>query len=96
MSQMRTGSQFTHFDYNPNVLANAAVVALFSIQFVAQIVQGIYYKTWAFSGAILCGLLLEIIGYTSRIFMHKDPSSRTAFLVYASAHPPWRRLMAVQ
>lgn len=81
MPAMLPGSQFTHFEYNPNVAANATVIALFSAQFLAQVVQGVHYKTWGFMFTVLAGLLLEIIGYTSRIFMHNNPSSREAFLM---------------
>jgi hypothetical protein len=87
MSALRPGSQFTHFAYNPNVVANVAVVALFSAQLVAQVAQGIYYRTWSFMFAILVGLSFEITGYAARIFMHNDPSSRTAFLMYVQLKP---------
>ena len=32
-------------------------------------------------GAMLCGILLEVVGYTARIFMRKDPQERTPFLM---------------
>jgi hypothetical protein len=39
---------------------------------------------------MLAGLLLELMGYTARIFMHNDPSSREAFLLLV--HLNWRVL----
>ena len=30
---------------------------------------------------MLCGVLLEVVGYTARIFMRKDPEERTPFLI---------------
>ena len=76
-----TGAQFTHFSYNPNVAANALVLAVLFVQLIAHIAQGVYYRTWGFMGTMLAGLGLEIAGYTSRILMHNNPSSRTAFLL---------------
>jgi len=75
------GSQFTHFTYNPNIAANALYIAILSICLLAQLAQGVWYRTWDFMGPMLAGILLELMGYTARIFMHKDPSSREAFLL---------------
>lgn len=74
-------AQFTHFAYNPNISANALYVALFSACLIAQLAQGLRYQTWQFTGVVLVGISFEILGYTSRIFMHQDPSSRGYFLL---------------
>ncbi|KAK5275090.1 phospholipid-translocating ATPase rsb1, partial [Exophiala xenobiotica] len=75
------GSQFTHFAYNPNVAANACYIAILSFCLLVQLIQGVRYRTWDFMGPMLAGILLELMGYTARIFMHNNPSSREAFLV---------------
>ncbi len=75
------GSQFTHFAYNPNVAANACYIATLSFCLLVQLIQGVRYRTWDFMGPMLAGISLELMGYTARIFMHNDPSSREAFLM---------------
>lgn len=75
------GSQFTHFAYDPNIAANALYIAILSFCFLAQVYQGLRYRTWDFMGPMLAGIVLELMGYTARIFMHKYPSNREAFLL---------------
>lgn len=75
------GSQFTHFTYNPDLAGNGLYIAILSLYCLAQVIQGVRYRTWDFTGPMLGGILLELMGYTARVFMHKDPSSREAFLV---------------
>lgn len=75
------GAQFTRFAYLPNIAANTLYISILSCCFIGQLVQGVRYKTWDFMGPMLAGLFMELMGYTSRIFMNKDPSDRNAFLM---------------
>ncbi|KAK5046221.1 hypothetical protein LTR84_008364 [Exophiala bonariae] len=75
------GSQFTHFTYNPSLVGNGLYIAILSVCLLAQVVQGVRYRTWDFTAPMLAGILLELMGYTARIFMNKDRSSREAFLL---------------
>lgn len=83
-----TGAQFTHFAYSPNLAANILYICILSIFFLGQFVIGIYSRTWDFMGGMLVGLVLEIVGYTSRILMRADPSARTPFLMYVARFMP--------
>lgn len=78
-----TGQTFTRFAYLPNVGANALFIALLGLCLLAQLGLGVQYRTWDYMGGMVCGLVLELMGYVSRIFMHADPTNRTPFLMYA-------------
>jgi len=80
-SEVITGATFTHFAYLPDLGANILYISIFGVFFVAQLVLGIRYRTWDYMGAALAGVTLEIMGYTSRIFMRAEPSARTPFLM---------------
>lgn len=81
------GSQFTHFTYDPSLAGNGLYIAILSVCFLAQVVQGVRYRTWDFTAPMLAGILLELMGYTARIFMNKDRSSREAFLLSVDPSP---------
>lgn len=78
---MPTGQTFTHFAYIPNLGANILYICIFAFYLLVQVALGIRFRTWDFMGAMLCGVLLEVVGYTARIFMRKDPEERTPFLI---------------
>ena len=71
---------FTHFAYLPNIGANALYISILGLCIFAQTALGIKYQTWGFTCAMLGGLLLEIVGYISRIFMSMYPEQRAPFL----------------
>ncbi|MCJ1400629.1 hypothetical protein MMC11_003837 [Xylographa trunciseda] len=71
-----------HFDYLPSLGGNALYAAIFGIVLGVQLFFGIRYKTWGYMGAMFGGLILEIIGYASRIQMHFNPFSSSPFLIY--------------
>lgn len=69
-------------DYRPNLIGNGIVASFFALCILAQLVLGIRYKTWAFMGAINFGLVLEVVGYTGRIMLYRNPFDNNAFLIY--------------
>ncbi|MCJ1395671.1 hypothetical protein MMC18_008557 [Xylographa bjoerkii] len=71
-----------HFDYLPTLPGNALYAAIFGLALGMQLLFGIRYKTWGYMGAMFGGLVLEIIGYVSRIQMHFNPFSKNPFLIY--------------
>ena len=71
-----------HFRYIPTLAGNALLLAIFAFLIIPQVGLGIKYKTWGFMGAMLGGLLLEIIGYVARVQMHANPFSQDPFLMY--------------
>ncbi|KAJ5736569.1 RTA1 domain protein [Penicillium malachiteum] len=69
-------------DYMPNVPANAFFVALFAVVFCIQLFAGVWYLTWAYTAAMLPGLILEVLGYVGRIMLHQNPFNFNSFLLY--------------
>jgi hypothetical protein len=67
--------------YDPTLFGNAFYLAIFSVMLFAQFFQGIRYRTWSFMGAMICGLILEAIGYGARIQMHYNPFDFNPFLM---------------
>jgi hypothetical protein len=67
--------------YIPSLLGNTLNVTIFSLLILIQIIQGIYYRTWTFTLAMIGGLTLEVIGYASRIQMHFNPFLFSSFLM---------------
>ncbi|KAJ5722870.1 RTA1 domain protein [Penicillium malachiteum] len=71
-----------YLDYLPNVPANAFFVALFALIFCIQLFTGVWYRTWAYMGAMLPGLILEVLGYVGRLMLHHNPFNFNSFLLY--------------
>ena len=62
--------------YDPSLAGNAFLLAVFAVCLVAQVVQGVMYRTWAFLVPWIFGLILECAGYGSRVSVRKlEPSS---------------------
>ena len=70
---------FQQIDYVPNLAGNVLYLALFALILIAQIFLGIRYRTWGFLGGMVGGLLLEILGYLSRVELHENIFSSTWF-----------------
>ena len=78
---------YAFMEYVPNLGGNAFFAAWFGILFIAQLVLGIRYKTWAYTFSMCSGLLLEIIGYVGRVLLHDNPFLNGNFLMCAIFHP---------
>lgn len=70
------------FTYRPSYEGNLAFAAIFGIVILPQLGLGIYYKTWGFMVGMVCGLILEVLGYVSRMALHTNPFNNGAFLIY--------------
>ncbi|KAL8685908.1 MAG: hypothetical protein Q9218_007472 [Villophora microphyllina] len=68
--------------YVPSLAGNTIYLALFSLLLVLQLLFGCYWRTWSFTGAVFGGLVLEILGYVSRVQMHYNPFKSNPFLMY--------------
>ncbi|MCJ1422614.1 hypothetical protein MMC29_000494 [Sticta canariensis] len=73
---------FQQIGYIPNLAGNVFYLALFALILIAQIFFGIRYRTWGFLGGMVGGLLLEILGYLSRVELHENIFSSTWFKIY--------------
>ncbi|KAI4099249.1 MAG: hypothetical protein L6R37_006051 [Teloschistes peruensis] len=69
-------------DYVPNLGGNAFYLAIFSLLLILQLGFGFYWRTWSYTAAMFGGLVLEIIGYVSRVQMHYNPFKSNPFLMY--------------
>lgn len=67
--------------YRPTVVGNSLFLAIFSLLLIAQIIQGVRYKTWGFLFGMAVGLVLEIIGYAGRLWLRSEPFSMDPFLM---------------
>jgi hypothetical protein len=67
-------------DYVPTLAGNALYLAIFFAILIVQITQGVIYRTWSFTICMIFGLVLEGIGYGSRIGMHLNPWDSNPFL----------------
>jgi hypothetical protein len=65
----------------PTLSGNATYCAMLSLLLLVQFALGIRYKTWGFMVGMCSGLFLEVIGYTGRLLLHKDPFSFDNFLM---------------
>lgn len=63
----------SNFNYRPSVPLNSAMLALFAISLILNLIQGVSYKTWGFMIAMSLGNVAEIIGYGGRIWAYSEP-----------------------
>jgi hypothetical protein len=67
----------------PPVLAgNVVLLALFALLIPTALAMGIKYRSSGFATAIATGLVLEAVGYIGRLLLHKNPNSRTDFVLF--------------
>ncbi|KAJ6086660.1 RTA1 like protein [Penicillium canescens] len=71
-----------YIQYLPSIAGNSFYLAIFSAMLLAQVILLIHFRAWAFSATMICGLILEVLGYVGRIKLHYDPFGFTNFLLY--------------
>ncbi|KAF4943223.1 hypothetical protein FSARC_14982, partial [Fusarium sarcochroum] len=74
--------EYGQIAYIPTFAGNVAYLAIFGALIAAQCFQGIRFKTWGFMIAMICGLLLEIVGYVGRIMLHDNIFNNDSFIIY--------------
>jgi RTA1 like protein len=65
----------------PTLAGNATFAAIMGVLLIAQTAFGIRFRTWGFLVGMVCGLVLEIVGYAGRIMLHHDPFDFNNFLM---------------
>lgn len=70
---------FVH--YEPDLPATVAYLAIFALLALIQLGLGIWAKTWGFTVGMVCGLILEVLGYAGRIAIRQDPFNISIFLL---------------
>jgi hypothetical protein len=76
--------EWSIFQYQPSIGANAAFIAIFGLLLFLHLAQGVWYKAWGYMGCMLAGCILQIIGYAGRIMLHDNPFDFNAFLIQIS------------
>jgi hypothetical protein len=67
----------SYWAYLPSLPANGIFTALFSLSLALYLLQAVYSRRFlAFSVAMLCGSVLEVIGYIGRLMSHSNPFSQ--------------------
>ncbi|QDS69674.1 hypothetical protein FKW77_009595 [Venturia effusa] len=72
--------QQAHYQYLPSLAGNALYVSIFSILLLFQLFLGYKSKAWGFAIGMVCGVVLEVVGYVGRIQMHSNPFIDKGFL----------------
>ncbi|KAK5957297.1 hypothetical protein OHC33_001669 [Knufia fluminis] len=69
------------YGYRPTLPGSIALIALYGLCALTQIVLGWRYKTWGFMVAMLFGCADEILGYVGRILYYQNPWGETGFIM---------------
>lgn len=68
-------------NYLPSVPGNLTYAAIFITLLVFQVAVGVYFREWTITILMTIGVLLEILGYAARTWMHYKIFNRTSFLM---------------
>ncbi|KAF4957781.1 hypothetical protein FSARC_11190 [Fusarium sarcochroum] len=71
----------------PNLGGNAFFLVCHALLGMSQLYYSIRYKTWGFLFGMLCGHILEIIGYVARIRMHFGEKGFLMYIVTITIGP---------
>lgn len=72
----------SYYFYRVSIGANAAFLALFSISFIGFIITyALTRRATAFTVAMLCGVILEVLGYVGRIMSWQNQWNDNGFLM---------------
>ena len=64
---------YSYWGYRPSFSANMAFAILFGLSSLGYIGQGLFGKGWlGFTIAMVCGCVLEVIGYVGRVLAYDD------------------------
>ncbi|KAL8832219.1 MAG: hypothetical protein Q9191_000389 [Dirinaria sp. TL-2023a] len=74
-------ASYSVYQYRPTLGGNIAFLVLFALALLLHLVLGIKWRTWAFTFAISCGCIVEVIGYGGRIMLWQNPFSFSGFLM---------------
>jgi hypothetical protein len=74
-------------EYVPTLAGNTVYAAAFGLLLIMQLWLDIKYKTWGFTVGMVCGLLIEVVGYAGRIMLHDNPFNFNNFIMQAFSSP---------
>ncbi|VUG19948.1 DEBR0S6_03994g1_1 [Brettanomyces bruxellensis] len=65
----------------PSLGGNLALAIVFGLMLVLQAVFGIMTKQWWFFVTYMCGIFLEVLGYSSRVWSHYNLNNFDAYVM---------------
>ncbi|OAA80144.1 RTA-like protein [Akanthomyces lecanii RCEF 1005] len=71
--------QATVLGYYPNLGSGYFFTIMFGLCLVGTVVLGVSKRTWTYTAALTCGLILETAGYVGRILLSSNPWDEGAF-----------------
>jgi len=72
----------SYYYYPVNEAANVVFTALFAISLIGFLIAfGLTRRAFGFTFAMVCGTILEILGYAGRVWSWKNQWSQNAFLI---------------
>ena len=71
-----------NWSYLPNLGGNAFFVLVFGAFLIANIVLGLWKRTWGVLVGMTLGTLFELLGYIGRLMAHYQPFDFNPFLIY--------------
>jgi hypothetical protein len=69
----------TIYGYYPDLGGNSFFTAVFAVLLIAQLVIGVWKRTWSFTAWVSISCFLELLGYIGRLIMHANPWSVSGF-----------------
>ncbi|KIW84882.1 hypothetical protein Z517_00270 [Fonsecaea pedrosoi CBS 271.37] len=69
------------YGYRPSLGASGALIALYSLCIIAQVLLGWRYRAWGFMSLMVLGCVDEIIGYVGRILYWQNPWAQPGFII---------------
>ena len=76
--------EWSVFQYQPSIPANATLAAIFGLLLFVHLVQGIWFKTFGYMACMSVGCVLQIVGYVGRIMLHDNPFDFNALMMQIS------------
>lgn len=67
--------------YRPSLPVNSLFIAIFGLSTVVHLAQGFRTRSWGFMASIVCGNLIEIVGYAGRILLQDNPFVFSGFVM---------------
>ncbi|KAH7109934.1 putative RTA1 domain protein [Dactylonectria macrodidyma] len=67
------------YGYTPVLWADAALLVVFALGLLLQVVIGFKTRVYSYSFAVACGCALEAAGYGGRLMIHNNPWSSAGF-----------------
>ena len=71
--------------FEPSLPASIIFLSAFSILVVTNVLTAIRYKTPLYSASLIVGLLVEILGFASRVLLREDSMAVAFFAIYMAS-----------